>query len=85
MKSAHALPPEVSLMEFIIVRVKGQPDVQVGVLLNNQPNGTTGSLITLGGPGWVAISVDLPKAQQQIVDVTNTTPTHPMEVEIDCD
>lgn len=72
-------------MEFIIVRVKGQPDIQVGVLINNQRNGTTGSLITLGGPGWVAISVNLAKAQQQIVDVTNTTPTHPMEVEIECD
>lgn len=72
-------------MEFIIVRVKGQPDIQIGVLINNQRNGTTGSLITLGGPGWVVISVDLPKAQHQIVDITNTTPTHPMEISIDCD
>ena len=72
-------------MEFIIVRVKGQPDIQVGVLLNSKRNGTTGELITLGDPGWIGISVDLPNAKQQIVDVTNTTPTHPMEIEIDCD
>lgn len=71
-------------MEFIIVQVKGQPGVQAGVLINGQRNGTTGALITLGSPGWVAISVDLPNAKQQVVDVTNTTPTHPMEIVIDC-
>jgi len=71
-------------MEFIIVRVKGQLGLQVGVLINGQKNGTTGALITLGSPGWVAISVDLPNAQHQIVDVTNTTASHPMEIAIDC-
>jgi len=69
-------------MEFIIVRVKDQPNVQAGVLINGQRNGTTGALITLGNPGWVGISVDLPNAGLQVVDVTNTTATHPMEIEI---
>ncbi|PYJ11791.1 MAG: hypothetical protein DMF06_01570 [Verrucomicrobia bacterium] len=77
--------PEASLMEFIIVRVKGRPTLQVSVLINGQRNGTTGALITLGGPGWVAISVDLPGEKFQVVDVTNTTPTHPMEIEVVCD
>lgn len=72
-------------MEFIIVRVAGQPGVQVAVLLNGKKNGTTGELITLGDPGWVTISVDLPNAKQQVVDVTNTTAMHPMEITIDCD
>jgi hypothetical protein len=69
-------------MEFIIVWVAGQPGLQVGVLINGQRNGTTGALITLGSPGWVGVSVDLPNAGLQVVDVTNTTPTHPMEIEI---
>jgi hypothetical protein len=82
MQSAHVSTPGAPLMEFIIVRVKGQPGLQVGVLINNQRNGTTGALITLGDPGWVGISVDLPNASLQVVDVTNTTATHPMEIEI---
>lgn len=85
MQSAHVSTPGASLMEFIIVRVKGQPGVQAAVLINLKRNGTTGALITLGGPGWLAISVDLPNARQQIVDVTNTTAMHPMEITIDCD
>lgn len=82
LQSAHVSTPGASLMEFIIVRVKGQPGLQVDVLINNQRNGTTGALITLGGPGWVGISVDLANAGLQVVDVTNTTATHPMEIEI---
>ena len=81
-QSAHVSTPEAVLMEFIKVWVKGQPGVQAGVLINGQPNGTTGALITLGDPGWVGISVDLPNAGLQVVDVTNTTATHPMEIEI---
>ena len=71
--------------EFIVVRAKGQPGVQAGVLINGNRNGTTGVPITLGSPGWVVISVDLPKAKEQRVNVKHTTPTHPMNVEIDCD
>jgi hypothetical protein len=82
LQSAHVSTPGSSLMEFIIVRVKGQPGLQVGVLINGQRNGTTGALITLGDPGWVGISVDLPNASLEVVDVTNTTATHPMEIEV---
>jgi len=72
-------------MEFIRVQVKEQPDVQAGVLINGQRNGTTGALITLGSPGWVFISVDLPNARQRNVKVTNTTASHPMDIKIECD
>ena len=84
MQSAHVSTPGALLMEFISVRVKNQPAVQADVLINGQRNGTTGALITLGDPGWVFISVDLPNSRQQSVNVTNTTATHPMEIEIDC-
>jgi hypothetical protein len=73
------------IQEFIIVRVKDQPNVQAGVLINGERNGTTGVPITLGSPGWVFISVDLPKAREQSVNVIHTTVTHPMNIEIDCD
>jgi hypothetical protein len=71
-------------MEFIRVLVKDQPTLQADVLVNGQRNGTTGELITLGSPGWKFISVDLPAAGQQNVNVKNTTPTRPMRIEIDC-
>jgi hypothetical protein len=81
----HGSTPEASLMEFIRVLVKDQPTLQTDVLINGQRNGTTGELITLGSPGWKFISVDLPAARQQNVNVKNTTPTRPMQIEIDCD
>ena len=71
-------------MEFIRVLIKDQPNVQVDVLINGQRNGTTGQLITLGSPGWKFVSVDLPTARQQNLNVRNTTATHPMIIEIDC-
>jgi hypothetical protein len=71
-------------MEFIRVRVKDQPDVQADVLINGQRNGRAGALLTLGSPGWVFISVDLPNAQQREVNLRNTTASHPMNVEIEC-
>jgi hypothetical protein len=82
----YPFPPlfNVVAQEYIIVRVKGQPSMRAPVLINGVKSGTTDELITLGSPGWVFISVDLPKAKERKVDVTKTTPTHPMLVEIDC-
>ena len=70
-------------MEFIIVRVKDDPTAFAAVLLDGQRNGTTGKLITLGSPGWVNVSLDLPDAEPQDVNVTNTTAAHPMAIEIE--
>jgi hypothetical protein len=71
-------------MEFILVYVKNEPAAHDPVLINGQLNGTTGSLITLGSPGWIFVSVDRPNAQQQNVNVKNTTALHPMTIQIDC-
>ena len=72
-------------MEYIIVRVKDQPNVDAGVFINGQRNGRTGVLLTLGGPGWILASVDWPGAKGQEVEVKNTTPLHPMNVDIQCE
>ena len=66
------------------MRVKDRPAVQTNVLINGQRNGTTGRLITLGSPGRVFVSVEFPKARQKIVNVENTTASHPLHIEIDC-
>ena len=72
-------------MEYIIVKVKDQPNVDAGVLINRQANGRTGVLLTLGGPGWILVSVDWPGAKEQVMEVKNTTPLHPMNVDIQCE
>jgi hypothetical protein len=79
-----ALVPWQAVPEYIIVRVKDRPTARADVLINGEKNGMTGEVITLGSRGWVFISVDLPKAKPKNVDVKNTTPSHPMQVEIDC-
>ncbi|HEX4641038.1 MAG TPA: hypothetical protein VH252_06605 [Chthoniobacterales bacterium] len=71
-------------MEFILVQVKNQPSAHAAVLINGQRNGMTGKLITLGSPGWIFISVDLPHAELKNVNVKNTTALHPMTIEIEC-
>jgi hypothetical protein len=71
-------------MEYIIVKVKDQPNVDTGVLINRQANGRTGVLLMLGGPGWILVSVDWPGAKEQVVEVKNTTPLRPMNIDIQC-
>jgi hypothetical protein len=82
----YAWPPFYNMgsQEFIVVTVKDQPALHADVLINGEKNGTTGELITLGSPGWVFISVNLPNAQPQNVNVRKTTATHPMSIEIEC-
>ena len=72
-------------MEYIIVKVKDQPNVDAEVLINRQPNGRTRVLLMLGGPGWILVSVNWPGAKEQEVEVKNTTPLHPMNVVIQCE
>ena len=72
------------MSEFIVVRIADQPDAKADVLINGQHNGQTGKTLTLGSSGWVMVSVDRPGAQGRDVDVGETTPSHPMEVEIKC-
>ena len=71
-------------MEYIVVEIKDQPDLDAEVLINRQSNGRTGVLLTLGGPGWILVSANCPGAKEQKVEVKNTTPRHPMNVIIPC-
>ena len=71
-------------MEYIIVRVKGRPQEDAAVLINGEYNGRTTELLTLGGPGWVFVSVEQTGAEEQLVDVRNTTPSRPIEVDVPC-
>ena len=70
-------------MEYIIVEIKDKPNVDTDVLINRSPNGRTGVLITLGGPGRILVSADWPGVIEQRVDVKNTTPRHPINVIIE--
>ena len=71
-------------MEYIIVEIKDEPNADTDVLINRRPNGRTGVLVMLGGPGRILVSADWPGAQEQKVDVKNTTPSHPINVTIEC-
>jgi hypothetical protein len=71
-------------MEYIIVTVKGRPQEDAAVLINGEHNGRTTELLTLGEPGWVFVSVDLAGAEEQQVDVRNTTPSKPIRVHVPC-
>ncbi len=74
----------MSLQEYIVVVVKDAPQTRAAVVINGETNGVTGELLTLGSPGWVVVSVRLPNAHERNVNVKNTTPSHPMTVEIEC-
>ncbi len=69
-------------MEFVKVLVPGRDGQDIDVLLNRQRNGKVGEVLTLGDPGFVMVSVDLPGAEEKEVDVQGTTPQHPQLVEI---
>ena len=71
-------------MEYIIVEVKDQPMADADVLINGKMNGKTGSLLTLGDPGWITVSVKLPGAKKEQVEVKDTTDQQPMSVVIEC-
>ncbi|HEX8897596.1 MAG TPA: hypothetical protein VF751_02770 [Chthoniobacterales bacterium] len=71
-------------MEYIVVEIKDKPNADTDVLINRKPNGRTGVLVMLGGPGWILVSADWPGAQEQRVEVKNTTPNHPITVTIEC-
>lgn len=68
-------------MEFLKVLVPGREGEDIDVLINQQKNGKAGEVLTLG-KGIVFVSVDLPHAEEKSVDLTGTTPKHPLEVEV---
>ena len=74
----------MSLQEYITVVVKGAPETRVPVVIDGETNGITGELLTLGSSGWIVVSVQMSNAHERKVNVKNTTPSHPMIVEIEC-
>ncbi len=73
-------------MEYLKVAVAGRKDNEekVSVLINGQKNGIIGNIIQCSD-GYVEISVDLPGAIAQTVNLELTTASQPKEVEIKCD
>jgi len=71
-------------MEYIYVTVtdREEDDDRIEVLINGEINGTTDETILLGSSGYVIVSVNLPEAQEQVVKVEDTTPEHPMIIEV---
>ena len=69
-------------MEFIKVIVPGREGDDIDVLINGEKNGKTEETIILGSSGFVMISVDLPGAEEKTIEVKNTTPEHPMPIEV---
>lgn len=68
-------------MEHLKVIVPGREGQDIDVLINGKRNGKVGETLILGG-GFVMVSVDLPGAEVREVDLEDTTPDHPMIVEI---
>ena len=68
-------------MEFLKVLVPGKEGQDIDVLLNRQKNGKVGEVLTVS-EGYVRVSVDLPGAEEKLVDVTGTTPDLPLVEEI---
>jgi hypothetical protein len=68
-------------MEFMRVIVPGKEGQDIDVLINRQKNGKVGETLILSRE-LMLVSVDLPAAEEKEVDLKNTTPRHPMIVEI---
>ena len=68
-------------MEYLIVTVPGKEGQNIDVLINREKNGKVGETLILG-EGFTLVSVDLPDAEEKEVDLKDTTPTQPMNLEI---
>ena len=69
-------------MEYIKVMVPDREGDDIDVLINGEKNGKTGEVIILGSSGFVRVSVDLPTAEEKIVDVRCTIETNPKEIKV---
>lgn len=68
-------------MEYLKVDVSGRDGQDIDVLINGVPNGKVGQVLILG-KGNILVSVDLPDAEKKLVNLCDTTPTHPRIVEV---
>ena len=68
-------------MEYFKVVVPGREHQDINVFVNTMRNGKTGQVLTLE-EGYVLVSVDLPDAEEKVVDLWDTTPANPKVIEI---
>ena len=68
-------------MEYLKVDVTGRDGQDIDVLINGVLNGKAGQVLILG-KGNILVSVDLPDAEEKLVNLCDTTPTHPRIVEV---
>jgi hypothetical protein len=68
-------------MEYLKVYVPGRNGQDIDVLINHQKNGKVGEVLILGR-GFVLVSVGLPAAEEKQINLIDTTPKHPLIVEI---
>ena len=68
-------------MEYFKVVVPGRERQDINVFVNTMRNGKTGQVLTLEA-GYVLVSVDLPDAEEKVVDLWDTTPANPKVIEI---
>lgn len=63
-------------MEFLKVVVPGKESQDIAVLVNRARKGKAGEVLTLNS-GYVLVSIDLPNAEEAVIDLCDTTPTQP--------
>ena len=68
-------------MEYLKVIVPGRNSQDVDVLINKKQRGNTGEVLTMRG-GYVLVSVNLPDAEEKVVDLCDTTAALPCVTEI---
>jgi len=68
-------------MEYLKVLVPGREGQNIDVVINGETNGKAGERLILG-KGVVLVSVALPHAEEKEVDLRDTTPSNPKNVEI---
>jgi len=68
-------------MEYFKVVVPGREHQDIDVLINTVRNGKVGDVLVLG-EGYVLVSVDLPDAEAQVVELWDTTPADPKVIKV---
>lgn len=69
-------------MEYLRVKLAGREE-RVPVLVNGEENGFTNEIIQLDD-GFIVISAKIDGAETKEIELMDTTPENPMEVEIQC-
>ena len=68
-------------MEYFKVVVPGRENQDIQVFINTIRNGKAGQVLTLE-EGYVLVSVDLPNAEEKVIDLWDTTQANPKVIEI---